>query len=68
MTQPGTRVLSERGCPRLDILDLARALDVPDAPDHWDADVFDRIWQVDYGLDHASLTRVHQRLLFGDTD
>jgi hypothetical protein len=49
-----------------EIPDLARALQVPDAPDHWDPDVFDRIWQVDYGLEQPKLTKVHQKLLFGD--
>jgi hypothetical protein len=43
-------------------------LNVLDAPDHWDEDVFDRIWQIDYGLDYARLTKVHQKLLYGDTD
>ena len=51
-----------------DIPGFAKALNVPDAPDHWDDDVFDRIWQIDYGLDHARLTKVHQKLLYGDTD
>lgn len=51
-----------------DIPDLARALNVSDAPDHWDDDVFDRIWQIDCGLDHPTLTRVHQKLLYGDSD
>ena len=51
-----------------EIPDLARALNVPDAPDHWDEAVFDHIWQIDYGLDHAKLTKVHQKLLFGDAD
>ena len=50
-----------------DIPELARALGAPDAPDHWDDDVFDRIWQIDYGLDHPGLTKVHQKLLFGDS-
>jgi hypothetical protein len=51
-----------------EIPDLARALQAPDAPEHWDDTVFDRIWQIDYGLDHPRLTKVHQRLLFGDSD
>jgi hypothetical protein len=51
-----------------EIPDLARALQAPDAPDHWDDDVFDHIWQIDYGLDHPKLTKVHQKLLFGDSD
>jgi hypothetical protein len=50
-----------------EIPELARALGAPGAPDHWDDDVFDRIWQIDYGLDHPSLTKVHQKLLFGDS-
>jgi len=51
-----------------EIPDLARALQAPDAPDHWDPDAFDRIWQIDYGLDHPKLTKVHQKLLYGDSD
>jgi phage terminase large subunit-like protein len=51
-----------------EIADLARALQAADAPDHWDPDVFDHIWQIDYGLDHPKLTKVHQKLLYGDSD
>jgi hypothetical protein len=51
-----------------DIPDLARALNAPDAPDHWDPDVFDHIWQIDYGLDNPRLTKVHEKLLFGDSE
>jgi broad specificity phosphatase PhoE len=51
-----------------EIPDLARALNVKDVPDHWDGDDFDRIWQIDYGLEHAKLNKVHQKLLFGDSD
>jgi hypothetical protein len=47
---------------------LAQALNVPDAPDKWGDEVFDRIWQIDYNLDHAKLTKIHQKLLFGDAD
>ncbi|HVM47183.1 MAG TPA: hypothetical protein VMU04_04105 [Candidatus Acidoferrum sp.] len=50
-----------------EIPDLARALKV-DAPDHWDPEVFDHIWQIDYGLDHPKLTKVHQKLLYRDGD
>jgi broad specificity phosphatase PhoE len=28
---------------------LARALGAQDAPDHWDADVYDRLWSIEYG-------------------
>jgi hypothetical protein len=49
-----------------DIPELARALQAPDVPDHWEDGVFDRIWQIDYELDHPKLTKVDQRLLFGD--
>ena len=51
-----------------EIPDFAKALDVKDAPDHWDDNVFDRIWQIDYGLGHPKLSKVHQKLLFGDSD
>jgi hypothetical protein len=30
---------------------LARALGAHDAPDHWDAEVYDRIWSIEYGAD-----------------
>jgi len=51
-----------------EIPDLARALQAPDAPDHWDGDVFDHLWQIDYGLDLPKLTKVHEKLLYGDSD
>jgi hypothetical protein len=51
-----------------EIPDLAKALNVPDVPDNWGDNVFDRIWQIDYNLNQAKLTKVHQRLLFGDAD
>jgi broad specificity phosphatase PhoE len=47
---------------------LAQALNVPDAPDKWGDDIFDRIWQIGFNGDHAKLTKVHQKLLFGDAD
>jgi hypothetical protein len=51
-----------------EIPDLAKALGVDDAPDSWGDDVFDRIWQIDYNSGHAKLTKIHQRLLFGDAE
>ncbi len=47
---------------------FARALGVHDAPDHWEDDVFDRIWQIDGFPSSASLKRYHQKLLYGDRD
>jgi len=47
---------------------FASALGVHDAPDHWDEDVFDRIWQIDGFPDAPALTRLHQKLLHGDRD
>jgi broad specificity phosphatase PhoE len=51
-----------------EIPDLAKALNVDDVPDKWGDDVFDRIWQIDFNLNHPKLTKVHQKLLFGDAD
>lgn len=51
-----------------EIPDFARALNVADAPEKWGDDVFDRIWQIDYDSDRAKLTKIHQKLLFGDAD
>lgn len=49
-----------------EIPELAKALGVKDAPDHWGDEVFDRVWQLDFNSDHPKLTKVHQKLLFGD--
>ena len=49
-----------------EIPQLAKALGVPDVPDHWGDAVFDHIWQIDFAGKHPKLTKVHQRLLFGD--
>jgi hypothetical protein len=47
---------------------LARELQARDAPDDWHDDTFDRIWQIDYGVDQPKLTKVHQKLLYRDGD
>src|SRR6516162_11642212 len=36
-----------------EIPDLARELQVTDAPDNWGDDVFDRVWQIDFNSNHA---------------
>ena len=49
-----------------EIPDLAKALGLQDTPGHWGDAVFDHIWQIDFAGKDPKLTKVHQRLLFGD--
>ena len=47
---------------------LAHVLGVHDVPDHWEDDVFDRIWLIEGFPSAPTLTRIHQKLLYGDND
>jgi hypothetical protein len=50
------------------IPELAEALGVQGVPNDWDDDVFDRIWVFEGFPRAVALTRVHQKLLFGDRE
>ena len=47
---------------------LARALGADDVPGDWDDDVFDRVWRLVPAGGRMKLDRVHQQLMFGDSD
>ncbi len=47
---------------------LAAALHVAKPPSPWPAEVFDRVWIIDYEAGKAVLTNVPQKLLYGDSD
>ncbi len=51
-----------------DLPELAKALGVPHAPDHWGDEVFDHIWQIDFTGQSPTLSKIHQKLLYGDQD
>jgi phosphohistidine phosphatase SixA len=50
------------------IPELAKALGVSDVPDKWDPNVFDRVWEITYENDKASMKDLPQKALPGDSD
>jgi phosphohistidine phosphatase SixA len=49
------------------IPDLAKALGVKDAPDKWNSNVFDRVWEITYDHNAAHWTDVPENALPGDS-
>jgi hypothetical protein len=50
------------------IPELARALGAIDAPDKWNAKVFDRVWELTYADGAATFQDLPQEALPGDSD
>ena len=49
------------------IPDLAKALGVKNAPDHWDSTVFDRVWKITYKDGVATFENLPEKALPGDS-
>jgi phosphohistidine phosphatase SixA len=50
------------------IPDLAKALGVKDAPDKWQSEVFDRVWEITYDNGTATWQDLPQKALPGDSE
>lgn len=48
--------------------ELTKQLGADKVPDHWGDEVFDRVWRLGYDKGKVSFDRIHQKLLFGDSD